>query len=79
MSALALTLLAAVISNIIVYHITLAPGGLPIAGIVTLLWSIVVSRHRSSFAPLFVSKPSEAHRVLSSVSGYRQEKDRQVA
>ncbi len=39
--ALALTLLGGVISNIIVYHITLAPAGLPIAGIVALLWGIV--------------------------------------
>lgn len=77
--ALALTLLGGVISNIITYHITLAPAGLPVAGIVTLLWGIVASRYRSNFAPLFAAQPSEDGHVVSSAAGYRKEKDWQTA
>ena len=57
---LALTLLAAVIANIIVFHITMAPMGLPIAAIVAVLWIVVAMRHRSSFAPLFAPTPNAA-------------------
>ena len=70
--ALALTLLGGVISNIIVYHVTLAPAGIPGAGIVTLLWCIVVSRYRSSFAPLFAPKPLKDGQVVASVVEYRR-------
>jgi putative oxidoreductase len=54
--ALALTLLGAVIANIIAYHVTLMPAGLPAAAIVTLLWGIVAVRYRASLAPLFVQQ-----------------------
>jgi len=77
--ALALTLLGGVIFNIIVYHITLAPAGLPVAGIVTLLWSVVASRYRSSLAILLAPNPAEKRHVIPSVLGYRQGKDRKVA
>ena len=53
---LALAALAAVIANIIAFHVTMAPSGLPIAAVVTALWSILAVRHRASFAPLFVQK-----------------------
>ena len=53
---LALTLLAAVIANIIVFHATMAPLGLPVAVIVTVLWALVATRHRASFAPLLAQK-----------------------
>jgi hypothetical protein len=56
---LALTLLAGVIFNILVYHITIMPIGLPIAVIVTLLWVIVASQFRSSFVPLLRPRPRE--------------------
>ena len=52
---LALTALGAVISNILVFHITMAPAGLPVALVVTALWTIVALRFRSVFVPLFVS------------------------
>jgi putative oxidoreductase len=55
---LALVLLAAVISNIIVFHVTMAPMGLPVAAIMAALWVILATRYRSSFAPLFVQKPT---------------------
>jgi uncharacterized membrane protein YphA (DoxX/SURF4 family) len=55
---LALAVLAAVIANIIVFHLTMMPIGLPLAAIVAALWAIVASHYRSSFAPLFVQKPT---------------------
>jgi putative oxidoreductase len=53
---LALTLLGAVIANILVFHVTMMPAGLPVALFVTVLWTIVALRFRSSFAPLFVQR-----------------------
>ncbi len=55
---LALAVLAAVIANIIVFHLTMAQMGLPVAAIVAALWAIVARQYRSSFAPLFVQKPT---------------------
>jgi len=55
---LALAALAAVIANIIVFHLTMAPMGLPVAAVVAALWAIVATRYRASFAPLFVQKPA---------------------
>ncbi len=54
---LALTLLAAIIANI-VFHLTMAPMGLPVAAMVATLWAIVATRYRSSFAPLLEQKPT---------------------
>lgn len=53
---LALALLAAVIANILVFHITMMPAGLPVALFVALLWVIVALQFRSTFAPLFAHK-----------------------
>lgn len=53
---LALTALAAVISNILVFHITMGPAGLPVALVVTLLWTIIALPFRKNFAPLFIRK-----------------------
>ncbi len=50
--ALALAALAAVIANIIVFHATMQPIGLPVAAVVAILWGILAYRHRDSFAPL---------------------------
>jgi putative oxidoreductase len=51
---LALALLAPVIANIIIFHLTMQPIGLPVAAVVTALWAILARRFRASFAPLFV-------------------------
>lgn len=64
---LALTLLAAVIANILVFHITMQPAGLPVALIVTLLWTVVALPFRSSFAPLFAGRPTPEFRNESAV------------
>ena len=49
---LALAALAAVIANIIVFHATMQPMGLPVAAVVAILWGILAYRHRDRFAPL---------------------------
>lgn len=53
---LALTLLAPVIVNIVLFHSLLAPEGLGLAFVVVILWLILFFRHYSSFAPLFSNR-----------------------
>jgi hypothetical protein len=53
---LALALLAPVIVNILTFHALMAPGGLPLAIFVTLLWAVIFIRVRSAFAGLFQSR-----------------------
>ena len=50
---LALTILGAVIFNILCVHIFMAPAGLPLAVVVTLLWLLVASNFRPAFAGIF--------------------------
>jgi putative oxidoreductase len=47
---LALTILAAVIVNILCFHIFMAPAGLPLAVVVTVLWFFTAWSVRSAFA-----------------------------
>lgn len=70
---LALVMLAAVIANILVFHVTMMPAGLPVALFVTLLWTIVAVRFRSSFAPLFVrrAEPAEVYVSTPSIRAFR--------
>ncbi len=56
---LALVLLAAVIANILVFHLTMQPSGLPPGIFVAFLWLIVAWRYRAYLAPLFVQKALE--------------------
>jgi putative oxidoreductase len=49
---LALTLLAPVIVNIVLFHIFMAPSGLPLAMVVTALWMLTAHQVRSVFAGL---------------------------
>lgn len=53
---LALVLLAAELVNILTFHITMMPAGLPLPLVVTLLWFIVAWPLRRHFAPLFVPR-----------------------
>ncbi|MGZ3496274.1 MAG: hypothetical protein ACXWNK_02620 [Vulcanimicrobiaceae bacterium] len=55
---LALVLLAGVLANILVFHITIMPQGLLLPIGVTILWFIVAWSMRVNFAPLFVRKVS---------------------
>jgi hypothetical protein len=50
---LALALLAPVIVNIDATHALMAPSGLPLAALVTVLWILVFVRVIEHFAPLF--------------------------
>jgi putative oxidoreductase len=68
---LALTLLAPIIVNILLFHILMAPSGLLLAIIVTVLWILVFLSVRSAFAGLLhervptQSLPSQDHGSLS--------------
>ena len=53
---LALLLLAAVIANILVFHLTMQLSGIAPGIFTAILWLIVASRYRASFAPLFMAK-----------------------
>ena len=55
---LALVALAAVLVNILAYHITMMHDGWPLAAFVTVLWFIVAWPLREHFAPLFARKVS---------------------
>src|ERR1700745_3348433 len=47
---LALTILGAVIVNILCFHIFMAPAGLPLAVVLTVLWFLTTWSVRSAFA-----------------------------
>ena len=48
-----LAILAPVIVNILSFHALMAPSGLPLAVVVTLLWALIFVDVRSAFAALF--------------------------
>jgi putative oxidoreductase len=50
---LALTILAPIIFNILCFHILMAPAGLPLALVVTVLWFLVAWSVRTAFSGLF--------------------------
>ena len=50
---LAVAILAPVLVNILVFHITMAPAGLPLAIFVAILWAVIFVDVRSAFSPLF--------------------------
>lgn len=53
---LALAVLASVIVNILSFHALMAPGGIPLALFVTLLWVLIFVDVRRAFAPLFQAR-----------------------
>jgi uncharacterized membrane protein YphA (DoxX/SURF4 family) len=53
---LGLTILGPVIVNILLFHLLMAPKGLPTALLVAVLWGIVAFRNKQYFAGLFVQK-----------------------
>jgi len=53
---LALVLLAAIIANIYVFHITMAQGGIIAPIILSALWVLVALRFRENFAPLLQAR-----------------------
>lgn len=66
MVPLALVLLAPVIVNIFMFHLFLAPGGLPIAIPLVVLEIVLAWMHRDSYGPLFSSgRPLTARTSMS--------------
>jgi putative oxidoreductase len=57
---LALTLLAPIIFNILLFHLLMAPNGIPLAIIVTVLWVLVFANVRSAFTGLVQQRVSSA-------------------
>jgi putative oxidoreductase len=58
---LALTLLAPIIVNILLFHLLMAPSGIPLAIIVTVLWVLVFLSVRSAFTGLLLQRaPAQA-------------------
>ena len=53
---LALTLLAAVLYNILAFHLTMAPAGLPPGLVACVLWVLVFLQYRESFKGIFTAK-----------------------
>lgn len=51
---LALTFLGPVLANIVLFHVFMAPAGLPLPIILTALWFVVAYDHRAAFAGLFL-------------------------
>ena len=55
---LALTLIAPVIVNILMFHTLMSPKGILPGAVATVLWLVVFFRYRKSFAGLFRAKPA---------------------
>jgi putative oxidoreductase len=55
---LALTLLAAVLYNILAFHLTMAPGSIAPALVACVLWIVVFVQYRESFSGIFSAKPA---------------------
>ncbi|HEY1470467.1 MAG TPA: hypothetical protein VGF61_15600 [Candidatus Acidoferrum sp.] len=53
---LALTILGAVIVNIISYHVFMAPAGVSLAVLVTILWAFLFYSYRQHFTTLFAQR-----------------------
>src|SRR5580658_1029884 len=51
----ALTLLAAELYNILAYHLTFAPSGIPVALVASLLWILVFLQYRKSFSGILAA------------------------
>lgn len=58
---LALTLLAPILANIVLFHVFMAPPGLPLPIVLAVLWGVVTYHHRAAFAGLFQARvPAQA-------------------
>jgi putative oxidoreductase len=55
---LALTVLAAELYNILAFHLTMAPAGIPPALLACVLWILVFLQYRESFKGIFSAKPA---------------------
>ena len=55
---LALTILAGIITNILLYHVTMDPKGIGPGILVTILWLLTFAEYRTSFRELLSATPS---------------------
>ena len=55
---LALTVLAGIVLNILLFHITMAPAGLPLAFLTAVLWILVFASVRQQFTGIFAQRAS---------------------
>ena len=55
---LALTILAGIITNILLYHVTMDPKGIGPGILVTILWLLTFVEYRTSFRELLSATPS---------------------
>jgi len=62
---LGLTLLGAVLYNILAFHLTIMPAGLPPALVVTFLYIVVLWPYRRRFAAFFVQEPDRGGALAS--------------
>jgi hypothetical protein len=53
---LALVILGAIIVNIVLFHAFMAPSGLPLAIVVTILWLLVAASVRPAFRGIFLQR-----------------------
>jgi putative oxidoreductase len=53
---LGLTVLGPILVNILIFHATMAPAGLPAACVWAILWFIVFAGYRQAFAGIFAQK-----------------------
>ena len=65
---LATTFIAPIIVNILLFHIFLAPAGLPIASIVAALWVVSAYPYRALLSPLFQRRFDGVERAESPVA-----------
>ena len=63
---LALTLLGPILANILLFHAFMAPEGLPLPLILTVLWGMLAFHHRAAFAGLFQAKEAQLTEPASS-------------
>ncbi len=66
----ALVLIAPVIVNILLFHLFLAPGGLPLAFVVVMLEVILAWMHRAAYAPLFSGSGAQTARTSMSAEAH---------
>lgn len=52
---LALTILAAILVNILLFHITMDPKGIGLGAFATILWILIYVRHQAAFRPLLTA------------------------
>ena len=65
---LATTFIAPVIVNILLFHIFMAPAGLPLAALVAALWVVSAYPYRALLSPLFQRRFDPVERAESFVS-----------